>query len=112
MSKLLNQETRKMLDMPFWFMQISMVVGWILMPSLTSIILFITASVSGFVYIVMFGKFAKEMGKNPTRWSMATLLSAFVLGPIPIWLSYYLAFNAVREGAPQSLSPRRYRICS
>jgi hypothetical protein len=101
MSQLHNQKIRKTLDMPFWFMQISMVIGWILMPSPTSLMLLIIANISGIVYIVMLGKFAKEIGKNPTRWSMLTLLLVFVLGPIPIWISYYMAFVEVSEDAPQ-----------
>jgi hypothetical protein len=96
-NQLHNQEIRKMLDFPFWFMQILMVIGLILMPSLTGVIFLISANISGYVYIVSLGRFAKEIGKNPTRWSMTTLISALILGPIPIWFSYIKAFNAARE---------------
>jgi hypothetical protein len=102
MSKSRNQELRKILDMPFWFMQASWVIGLILMPSLTSIILYAVAAVTGLVYIVTLGKFAKEIGKNPTRWSMTTLITALLLGPVVIWISYIYAFIEVRDKIPQS----------
>jgi hypothetical protein len=95
-----NQESRKMLDMPFWFMQVSMVIGWILMPSFMGVILLGMASISAFVYIIALGKFAKEIGKNPTRWTITTLFLTLLLGPLPIWFSYYMAFNEVRNDAP------------
>jgi hypothetical protein len=103
-TQLHNKNIRKMLDYPFWFMQISMVIGLLLQPSFYSVIMLMTATVSGFVYIITLGKFAKEIGKNSTRWSFTTLISSLFLGPIPIWLSYMLAFDAVRESGSSSAS--------
>jgi hypothetical protein len=61
----------------------------------------IAANVSGFAYIINLGKFIKEIGKNPTQWTITTLLSSLVLGPVPIWFTYFLAFDEAKGEVPQ-----------
>ncbi|MCU7830041.1 MAG: hypothetical protein KZQ85_13330 [Candidatus Thiodiazotropha sp. (ex Myrtea sp. 'scaly one' KF741663)] len=92
-SKTYDKSVRKILDYPFWITHISWVIGWILMPSIYSVILYATAVVAAFLYIVSIGKFAKEIGKNPMLWSMLTLL----FSPLGIWFSYLYSFTIVNE---------------
>jgi hypothetical protein len=97
-----NNEARKQVDMPFWFMQITMVTGLIFMSSFVGIILLFIANVSGFLYIISLGKFVKEIGKNPTQWTITTLLLSLLLGPVPIWITYILTFDMIKKELPQS----------
>lgn len=48
-------------------------------------------------YIVSIGKFAKETGRNPTKWSMLTLLGVFIIGPFAFWFSYIRSFDKGEE---------------
>lgn len=62
------------------------------MPSLISAMLYGMAVVLSIVYIVRLGCFAKEIGGNPSAWSLLTLL----FGPLGILFSYIYSFDVVR----------------
>ncbi|WP_316364539.1 hypothetical protein [Candidatus Thiodiazotropha sp. CDECU1] len=92
-----DKPVRNTLDFPFWITHVALVTGWILMPSLTSVIMFSIAVIATISYVINIGKFAKETGRNPTLWSMLTLLGVFIIGPFAMWISYIRSFDKVVE---------------
>lgn len=92
-----DKSVRNTLDFPFWITHVALVIGWILMPSLTSVIMFSIALIATIAYVINIGKFARETGRNPKQWSMLTLLGVFIIGPFAMWISYIRSFDKVEE---------------
>ncbi|MES9946044.1 MAG: hypothetical protein ABW080_13890 [Candidatus Thiodiazotropha sp.] len=92
-----NKAVRNTLDFPFWIAHITLVIAWILMPSLTSVIMFSIAVIAIISYVVNIGTFAKDTGRNPTKWSMLTLLGIFIIGPFAMWISYIRSFDVGKQ---------------